>query len=178
MAKRRRFPEELGIGVVIVLVVAIFSLMSPTFRTVDNANLLLLNGAVIAFLAMGQAFVLLTGGIDLSTGSNIALTGMIAALAMRSGLPWWVASLAALAVGPQTGLRYDMGLGLGHKGFAAATIGGYTSLGRDFLGGLALGLCEAALVLFLSGELKETATYALIILLLVLAPAEREAERP
>ncbi|MBM7331828.1 ABC transporter permease, partial [Agrobacterium sp. S2] len=68
MAKRRRFPEELGIGVVIVLVVAIFSLMSPTFRTVDNANLLLLNGAVIAFLAMGQAFVLLTGGIDLSTG--------------------------------------------------------------------------------------------------------------
>ncbi len=87
MAKRRRFPEELGIGVVIVLVVAIFSLLSPTFRTVDNANLLLLNGAVIAFLAMGQAFVLLTGGIDLSTGSNIALTGMIAALAMRSGLP-------------------------------------------------------------------------------------------
>lgn len=104
MAKRRRFPEELGIGVVIVLVVAIFSLMSPTFRTVDNANLLLLNGAVIAFLAMGQAFVLLTGGIDLSTGSNIALTGMIAALAMRSGLPWWAASLAALATGALVGV--------------------------------------------------------------------------
>jgi len=104
MAKRRRFPEELGIGVVIVLVVAIFSLMSPTFRTVDNANLLLLNGAVIAFLAMGQAFVLLTGGIDLSTGSNIALTGMIAALTMRAGLSWWLAALAALAVGALVGV--------------------------------------------------------------------------
>ncbi|QZN86200.1 ABC transporter permease [Cellulomonas sp. C5510] len=103
MVRRRRIPEELGIGVVIVLVAAIFSLMSPTFRTFDNANLLLLNGTVIAFLAMGQAFVLLTGGIDLSTGSNIALTGMVAALLMRSGLPWWLAALAALAVGALVG---------------------------------------------------------------------------
>ena len=89
-----------------------------------------------------------------------------------------LAALAALAVGPQTGLRYDMGLGLGLKGFAAATIGGYTSLGRVFLGGLALGLTEAALVLLVSGEFKETITYALIILLLVAAPRETEAERP
>lgn len=103
MAKRRRIPEELGIGVVIVLVAIIFGAVSPTFRTFDNANLLLLNGAVIAFLAMGQAFVLLTGGIDLSAGSNIALTGMVAALAMRSGLPWWLAALAALGVGALVG---------------------------------------------------------------------------
>jgi ribose transport system permease protein len=103
MVKRRRIPEELGIGVVIVLVAVIFSVMAPTFRTLDNANLLLLNGAVIAFLAMGQAFVLLTGGIDLSTGSNVALTGMCAALLMRSGLPWWVAALAALLAGALVG---------------------------------------------------------------------------
>ncbi|GAA2726673.1 ABC transporter permease [Cellulomonas aerilata] len=104
MAARRRIPEELGIGVVIVLVALAFSVMSPTFRTLDNAQLLLLNGAVIAFLAMGQAFVLLTGGIDLSTGSNVALTGMVAALVMRSGASWWVAALAALAVGALVGV--------------------------------------------------------------------------
>jgi ribose transport system permease protein len=103
MAQRRRIPEELGIFVVIVIVAVIFSAVSPTFRTFDNANLLLLNGTVIAFLAMGQAFVLLTGGIDLSTGSNIALTGMIAALLMRSGAPWWLAALVALAVGALVG---------------------------------------------------------------------------
>ncbi|MFP3713849.1 ABC transporter permease [Puerhibacterium sp. TATVAM-FAB25] len=103
MARRRRIPEELGIFVVIVIVAVIFSAVSPTFRTFDNANLLLLNGTVIAFLAMGQAFVLLTGGIDLSTGSNIALTGMIAALLMRSGAPWWLAALVALAVGALVG---------------------------------------------------------------------------
>jgi ribose transport system permease protein len=103
MAQRRRIPEELGIFVVIVIVAVIFGAVSPTFRTFDNANLLLLNGTVIAFLAMGQAFVLLTGGIDLSTGSNIALTGMVAALLMRGGAPWWLAALAALAVGALVG---------------------------------------------------------------------------
>ncbi len=98
--------------------------------------------------------------------------------ALSFALAGVLASLAALAVGPQTMLRYDMGLGLGLKGFAAATIGGYVSLGRVFAGGLILGLVEAALVLTLSGELKETATYLLLIILLVAAPPEREAERP
>ncbi|MDZ8274787.1 ABC transporter permease [Microbacterium aquimaris] len=96
---RRRIPNEVGIAAVLVLVVLAFSLLSPNFRTLDNAQVLLLNGAVIAFLALGQTFVLLTGGIDLSTGSNVALTGMIAALIMQAGMPWWIAVLLAIAVG-------------------------------------------------------------------------------
>jgi len=39
-------------------------LLSERFRTYGNLQILLLNGSVIAFLALGQAFVLLTGGID------------------------------------------------------------------------------------------------------------------
>ncbi|KAE8765965.1 ABC transporter permease [Georgenia thermotolerans] len=101
--RRRRVPEELGITVVILLVGAVIGLLSPRFLSLDNLQLLLLNGTVIAFLALGQAFVLLTGGIDLSTGSVIALTGMTAALAMRAGLPWWAAALVALAVGALVG---------------------------------------------------------------------------
>lgn len=96
---RRRVPNEVGIAAVLVLVVVAFSILSPNFRTLENAQVLLLNGAVIAFLALGQTFVLLTGGIDLSTGSNVALTGMIAALTMRAGLPWWSAILVAIATG-------------------------------------------------------------------------------
>ena len=99
-----RVPEEVGIAVVVVAVGLAFSTMSDTFRTLDNAQLLLLNGAVIAFLAMGQSFVLLTGGIDLSAGSNIALTGMTAALLMSHGWSWWLAALAAIAVGALVGI--------------------------------------------------------------------------
>jgi ribose transport system permease protein len=80
------------------------SLISPSFRTVSNGFVLLVNGAVIMFLALGQSFVLLTGGIDLSTGANIAMTGVIAALLMRFGLPWPIASVLALAAATLLGV--------------------------------------------------------------------------
>lgn len=96
---RRRVPNEVGIAAVVVLVAVVLSVLSPNFRTLENAQVLLLNGAVIAFLALGQTFVLLTGGIDLSTGSNIALTGMIAALTTAAGLPWYLAIVTAVATG-------------------------------------------------------------------------------
>lgn len=101
---RRRIPEEVGIAVVVLLVALVLSVLSDNFRTVANLQILLLNGAVIAFLALGQTFVLLTGGIDLSTGSNVAMTGMIAALLMRDGMPWWGASLVAMMAGVTVGL--------------------------------------------------------------------------
>jgi ribose transport system permease protein len=102
--KKRRLPDEAGIFAVLIVVIAVLSILSPTFRTFDNALVLLVNGTVIAFLALGQTFVLLTGGIDLSTGANVAMTGVIAALFMQSGLPWPLAALLAVAVGTLLGI--------------------------------------------------------------------------
>ncbi|MGE4539250.1 MAG: branched-chain amino acid ABC transporter permease [Desulfovibrio sp.] len=156
--------------------------LGPVFLGRDTATGLVL--AVCSALVLGLFLKRTRLGRALRATSQNAVAARLMGInpvfchALSFALAGGLASLAALAVGPQTGLRYDMGLGLGLKGFAAATIGGYVSLGRVFLGGLALGLVEAALVLLLSGELKETATYALIIVLLVLAPGEREAERP
>jgi ribose transport system permease protein len=101
---RRRLPDETGIFIVLVVVVVALSVMAPYFRTVDNGLVLLLNGSIIAFLALGQTFVLLTGGIDLSTGANVAMSGVLAALFMRTGLPWTVAALCALACGVLLGV--------------------------------------------------------------------------
>ena len=86
-ARRRRIPEESGIFAVLVAVALVLSLISPSFRTVSNGFVLLVNGGVIMFLALGQSFVLLTGGIDLSTGANIAMTGVVAALLMKLDVP-------------------------------------------------------------------------------------------
>jgi Ribose/xylose/arabinose/galactoside ABC-type transport systems, permease components len=102
--KKHRIPEEAGILAVLVVVFAVFSVLSPNFRTLDNFSVLLVNGTVIAFLALGQTFVLLTGGIDLSTGANIAMTGVLAALVMQAGVPWPVASLVAVAAGVALGV--------------------------------------------------------------------------
>lgn len=97
--QRRKLPEEIGIITIWVLVLVIMSLLAPRFRTYSNFRILMLNGSVIAFLALGQAFVLLTGGIDLSTGSVIAMTVVFASLFMAWGLSWPIASLLALLCG-------------------------------------------------------------------------------
>lgn len=99
-----RLPQELGVAGVVLAVGIIMGIISPAFRTLDNLEVLFLNGSVVLFLALGQTFVLLTGGIDLSVGSNIALTGVIAAMAMQSGVPWWAAALIAILVGVGVGL--------------------------------------------------------------------------
>lgn len=104
MRSRFKLPDELGITGVLLLVVLVMSFISVSFRSPGNLTVLLENGVVVAFLALGQTFVLLTGGIDLSVGSNIALTGMLAALTMAAGLPWWVAVIVAILVGIAVGL--------------------------------------------------------------------------
>ncbi len=55
------------------------SLLSPVFFTTENIGNILSQTAVIAVLAIGQLLVILTGGIDLSVGSNLALASVLGA---------------------------------------------------------------------------------------------------
>lgn len=102
--RRRRLPDETGIFIVLVVVAVGLSAIAPSFRSIDNGLILLLNGSIIAFLALGQTFVLLTGGIDLSTGANVAMSGVLAALFMRMGMPWLLAVACTLACGALLGI--------------------------------------------------------------------------
>ncbi|MER3438003.1 MAG: ABC transporter permease [Chloroflexota bacterium] len=95
--RAQHIPQESGILVVVLVVFTAMALLSPQFGTVGNVLVLLLNGAVVGFLAMGQTFVLLTGGIDLSTAANMALTGVLGTLFMAWGLPWPAAVALALS---------------------------------------------------------------------------------
>lgn len=101
---RRRLPDETGIFMVLIVVAIGLSILAPSFRSIDNGLTLLLNGSIIAFLALGQTFVLLTGGIDLSTGANVAMSGVLGALFMQTGMPWTVAVLCALLCGVLLGV--------------------------------------------------------------------------
>lgn len=64
----------------------IFSLLSPTFLTPASLIIMTKHVAINAYLAVGMTFVILTGGIDLSVGSILGLTGMIAGLLIDEGL--------------------------------------------------------------------------------------------
>ncbi|MCF8566708.1 ABC transporter permease [Alicyclobacillus tolerans] len=101
---RRKFPNELGITIVLIVIGAILSLLSDRFFTTSNIFTLLLNTVNIGLLAIGESFVLLTGGIDLSVGAILALSGVMTALVYQAHLPWYVASLAGIVSGLLTGL--------------------------------------------------------------------------
>jgi ribose transport system permease protein len=102
--KKLRLPDETGIFIVLAVVLVVLSILSPTFASVSNWLSLLLNGAVIAFLALGQTFVLLTGGIDLSTGATVAMTGVLAAVLMSHNIPWLLAAVLAVGAGLALGV--------------------------------------------------------------------------
>ena len=100
-----RLPPETGIAVVVLVLMGMGSLATPNFLTASNMAVLLLNGAVIGFLCLGQTFVLLTGGIDLSCGSVTAMTCVLSAVLMQSlHLPWIVASVLVLVLGALVGV--------------------------------------------------------------------------
>jgi ribose transport system permease protein len=75
----------LGVGPVLILIVLIVvvSLLTPHFLKPGNISNILAQTAVIAIVAMGQHLVILTRGIDLSVGANLALATVVGALAYR-----------------------------------------------------------------------------------------------
>jgi ribose transport system permease protein len=105
---------QTGVLLGLILVLVVFSLLSPPFRQLDNLMLILLQASFIGIVAAGQTLVVLTGGIDLSVGSMIGLTGVVAALLMKRGLgpidalPSSEAIAVALALGTTIGLLHGM----------------------------------------------------------------------
>lgn len=94
----------------IVLVVTFAILMPNSFLHVNNLVILTKQVAINAILGIGMTFVILTGGIDLSVGSIVGLTGMIAGGLIHEGLllPYfsvsvffniWIVMFIALVVG-------------------------------------------------------------------------------
>jgi ribose transport system permease protein len=91
--------------IVLLLVMAYFSYRSIRFATLDNATTILVSAAPFALVALGQTFVILTGGIDLSIGSVIAVSAMTSAsVIVNNPGSLWLAVAAGVAVGLVLGL--------------------------------------------------------------------------
>lgn len=84
--------------------IVIFSFTSSAFFTVGNGMTVALQVTSIAYLGIGVTCVIITGGIDLSVGAILALAGVVAALAVKAGVPVPLAMLAGLLVGALCGL--------------------------------------------------------------------------
>lgn len=89
---------------ILALVVVVFTVAEPAFIGGNNPVRILEQSSVTILLAFGEFFAILLAGIDLSVGSNMALSGVIGAQLMVNGVPWIVAVIAAVLFGAFIGL--------------------------------------------------------------------------
>ncbi len=87
----------------LLLLIVVVSILSPSFLSTRNILNILRQTSVNAIIAAGMTFVILTGGIDLSVGSVLALSGAFAASLLASGQSIIVAVIAAIVVGSVVG---------------------------------------------------------------------------
>jgi inositol transport system permease protein len=102
----------------LLVLMAAFAILSPRFLTPLNLFNVMRQVSIYGLLAVGMTFVILTRGIDLSVGSLVALAGLMAAIVAKGGLGsrfavgaeteaagygWFLALMAALAVGVAAG---------------------------------------------------------------------------
>ncbi len=89
--------NELPILFALFVLCLALSFLSPYFLTVDNVFNVLRQISIIGILAVGQAFIIITGGIDLSIGNVLGLTGVLAAIFISIGIsPFFVFILVIL----------------------------------------------------------------------------------
>lgn len=87
----------------LILIIVIITAINPSFLSMSNIFNVLRQVSINALIAFGMTFVILTGGIDLSVGSILALTGAVTAGMMASGIDPIFAMLLGLFLGAVLG---------------------------------------------------------------------------
>jgi ribose transport system permease protein len=87
-----------GIVFILILLIAVFSLASENFMKVSTIFTILKQIAIIGIISIGQAFVIMTGGIDLSVGSIAGVSSVTAAMLMMAKVPPYLACSATVAI--------------------------------------------------------------------------------
>jgi len=106
-ARRRQVLARLGPFLGLIAVIAVFALMtdSPSqYLSVRNFRIVVAQTVIVALGAIGMTMIIVSGGIDLSVGSAIALTGVVTALGLRDGMTPSLALLLGVGAGGVIGL--------------------------------------------------------------------------
>ncbi len=83
---------------ILVALLVVFAVLSESFFTSDNIINVLRQVSIMGICSVGMTFVILTGGIDLTTGAMIGVSAIVTAQLMVSGLHPVVACLASIAI--------------------------------------------------------------------------------
>jgi inositol transport system permease protein len=105
----KKLPKELlgkyGMFLILIALVALMSILVPTFFTSGNLLNIVRQMSIIGIIAMGVTMIIITTGIDLSSGSLVALVSvMVATFAQPTGYPLFIAILIGLGIGLLAGV--------------------------------------------------------------------------
>lgn len=105
-----KFTHSLGLVWVLAALCVAAVLISPNFTRIDNILDVTRQMAMYGLISIGQTFVILGGGIDLSVGSVIALASVLCAQMLVAGWPIWVVIIAGILIGVVFGAVNGIGI--------------------------------------------------------------------
>jgi ribose transport system permease protein len=110
LSERFGFLRSLTLAGLLLAMWIALAIGTTTFFTPTNFVNLARQTSLWSIIAIGQTFVIITGGIDLSVGAVIGFTGVIVAMLMLAGVPIWLAVLITLLVGAGIGCFHAFGI--------------------------------------------------------------------
>jgi len=131
------YAQVLSVAVFFFLCIVFFSTLADNFFTLGNILNIVRQVAPVLIVGVAMTFVIITGGIDLSVGSLVALINAVAALALAAHFPWPLVTVGMLILGALIGLI--QGWFVSYQNIAAFIV---TLAGLSILRGLALYLTQ------------------------------------
>jgi ribose transport system permease protein len=97
--RKSNIGDRLGMAISLLVMVATFSLLNENYFQLANFQSILISASLMGLVAVGESFLIIAGHIDLSPGSISALSGVLVAVLLASGIPALPALLLVVLVG-------------------------------------------------------------------------------
>lgn len=153
----KAFIGEYFIFVIFMILVIVLTFLKPSFIQPSNLVNILKQASINGILAFGMMFVIIAGGFDMSVGSTVAFTGILAAMLGQGQYPLVVPLLVAMFAGLTVGIVNGIGVSVGDLPPFIMTLGTMTAVR-----GLALLVSKGKPVTGISPEYKAIAAGSLL----------------
>ena len=148
--------SEYFIFVIFIALVIVLTCLKPSFIQPGNLVNILKQASINGILAFGMMFVIIAGGFDMSVGSTVAFTGVLAAMLGQGEYPLIVPLIVAMIAGLAVGVVNGVGVAVGDLPPFIMTLGTMTAVR-----GLALLISNGKPVIGISAEYKAVAASSL-----------------
>ena len=149
--------SEYFIFVIFIALVVVLACLKPSFIQPGNLVNILKQASINGILAFGMMFVIIAGGFDMSVGSTVAFTGVLAAMLGQGQYPLIVPLLVAMLAGLAVGVVNGVGVAVGDLPPFIMTLGTMTAVR-----GLALLISNGKPVIGISAEYKAVAASSVL----------------